>query len=340
VVQEGRAMIPLKRLGQRRASIFARVERALHEFEFASGALGFLFGLFLMTCDAWPWWLPANDPRVVFVRTPEAMVWIFLVAAELGFWLNAVPFEWRWRTRVREEFGLHVSPEIRMKYALALPLFAAPAVLIARTLPVSHLAHQHWKVLIINLTGVAVALVPVGGIWFVRAAIDQRFPWEKSPAANPNPDQTKVKDILFLRRSLEHFIVFLGAMIGLGTLAKGASRHTFVATGGSPSDFPPEFILLHGAFFTGLLALVYIPTYTRLNAAGSELLDSLFPLSAPEFDVKKVSEWQANRKSLEELLQVKSDPLQNLRASVAILTPLASSTISILLGDKIMLGTK
>ena len=53
-------------------------------------------------------------------------------------------------------------------------------------------------------------------------------------------------------------------MISLGTLARGASRHAFFAAGGSPADFPPEYVLLHGAYFTGLLALVYVPTYTRL----------------------------------------------------------------------------
>ncbi len=129
-------------------------------------------------------------------------------------------------------------------------------------------------------------------------------------------------------------------MISLGTLAKGASRHAFIAARGNPADFPPEYVLLHGAYFTGLLALVYVPTYTRLVAAGGDILDSVFPVTAPGVELSRLAEWQSNRKSLEELLQLRTGALDNLRASVTILAPLASGTVSVLLGDKLLLGTK
>jgi len=99
-------------------------------------------------------------------------------------------------------------------------------------------------------------------------------------------------------------------------------------------------VLLHGAYFTGLLALVYVPTYTRLLAAGDAILDSVFPVSAPDLELKKVAEWQSNRKSLEDLLQLRAGALDNLRASVSILAPLASGAISVLVGDKLLLGSK
>lgn len=123
-------------------------------------------------------------------------------------------------------------------------------------------------------------------------------------------------------------------MIALATLAKGALRQAFLATGGNPSEFPSEYVLLQGAYFTGLLALVYIPTFTILATIGSDLLESAYPVTAPDLDWEKLSRWQANRKSLEELLQLRSGAVDNLRASVSILAPVATSVIAVLLGTK------
>jgi hypothetical protein len=310
-----------------------------HRFEFAAGALGFLFGLLIMTCDYLVLLLSRREIPDPFIRAPEVMVWIFLVAAQFGFWLNAVPYQWRWRSEVKERFQIGYSTEIGAKHLLAILLFAVPASLIAFALPATHLAHYRPKLFLVNVVGVLVALVPIEGIWYIRAAIEKRT-WQEQPSArNEQGDKAKIEDYLFLRDNLERFITFLGLMIGLATLAKGASRHALIATGGSQHDYPPEYVLLHGAYFTGLLALVYIPTYSRLLAVGSDLLDMLFPISSPTLDLKNFSSWQSNRKGLEELLELKSSALENLRASVAILTPLASSAVSILIGDKLLLGT-
>jgi hypothetical protein len=235
---------------------------------------------------------------------------------------------------------VHTTSEIGVKFLLALLLFAAPAALMARTLPATHLAYHQVKIMFVNLVSVLVAFIPVQGIWYVGAALGSR-PWREKTAADAEPyEREEIKDYLLLGESLHRFITFLGAMIGLATLAKGASRHAFVATGGRPADFPPEFVLLHGAFFTALLALVYIPTYNRLVAAGVAILDAVFPVNSPDLDLKKLAEWQSNRKSLEELLQLRANALDNLRVSLSILAPLASSAISILLGDQILLKTK
>ena len=123
-------------------------------------------------------------------------------------------------------------------------------------------------------------------------------------------------------------------MVTLATLAKGALRQAYLATGGNPSAFPSEFVLLQGAYFTGLLALVYLPTFTILAALGADLVESAYPVTAPNLDWDNLSRWQANRKSLEEILQLQSGAVDNLRASVSILAPVATSVITVLLGTK------
>ncbi len=319
-------------------ALLHRIGVWFRQFEFAAGSIGFLLGLALMTWGALP--RPGGGPPgAAFLRSPEALVWVFLVAAQFGFWSSALPFQWHARCVIKEQFRLRTTGEIRGKHVLALLLFLAPAVLIAPALPAAPLAHHGVKMVLVNLAAVIAAVVAVEGIWYVGAALEGPG-WEGGPASDPAQDKERVQAYLVLREGLQRFITFLGAMISLGTLAKGAARHAFLAAGGSPADFPPEYVLLHGAYFTGLLALVYIPSYTRLTAAGVAILDSIFPVTATEVELRGLSTWQTNRKSLEELLQLRAGALDNLRASVTILAPLASGTVSVLLGDKLLLGTK
>jgi hypothetical protein len=325
--------------GTRASRILKRVVAFAHRFEFATGTMGFLFGLAIMTWGSLPW-PGSGHSSDAFLRAPEALVWVFLIAAEFAFWFSALPFQWHWRCAIRDEFRIQPTSELRGKHILAVLMFIVPAAILALAQPPIQLTHHREKVLLVNLVAVFAAVVAIQGIWYVRAALgDVRWGWE-TPVDETTPAKEKVRDYLSLRESLQRFIAFLGMMISLGTLAKGGLRHAFVATGGSPSAFPPEYVLLHGAYFTGLLALVYVPTYTRLAAAGGALLDSVFTVTAPDVELRKLSEWQSNRKSLEELLQLRSTALHNLRASVVILAPLGSATLSVLLGDKLLLDTK
>jgi hypothetical protein len=330
---------PDDRRGRRASAVLHRIGSLVRRFEFAAGTVGFLFGLAVMTWGSLP--RPGSGhPGDPFLRSPEALVWVFLVAAQFGFWFSALPFQWQSRCAIKDEFRLRSTGEIRGKHLLALLMFLAPAVLIARSLPATPLTHHREKVLLVNLVAVIAAVVAVEGIWYVGAALEGPGWGEGTAPDGATRDRDRVKAYLALREALQRFITFLGTMVSLGTLAKGASRHAFVAAQGSPADFPPEYVLLHGAYFTGLLALVYVPAYTRLVAAGGEILDSVFPVTAPDVELRRLAEWQSNRKSLEDLLQLRSGALDNLRASVTILAPLASGTISVLLGDKLLLGPK
>ncbi len=310
-----------------------------HRYEFSTGTIGFLVGIGIMTWGSLP--RPFGGQGVDgFLRAPEAMVWVFLIAAAVAFWFSALPFQWRWRCEVKDEFRLRTDGEIRSKHLLAVFMFLVPAALMARSLPVTRLAHHREKVMVANLLAVFAAVVALQGIWYVKAALGHiRAASLTAPEGAPETKE-RVRVYLFLKENLRRFITFLGAMISIGTLAKGAYRHAFIATGGAPEAFPPEYILLHGAYFTGLLALVYVPTYTRLVAAGTSILDSVFPVTAPDLDLRKLAEWQSNRKGLEELLLLRTSALDNLRASVTILAPLASGALSVLLGDKLMIHTK
>jgi hypothetical protein len=187
---------------------------------------------------------------------------------------------------------------------------------------------------LVNLLAIVVALVAVAGIWYVRAALEARFVPKAPDEKAASSVQDGIETILVLRTFLQRFITLLGAMIAMSTLTKGAFRQAFLATGGNPAEFPADFVLLQGAYFTGLLALVYTPTYIMLSGVGADLVETVYPVKAPELDFDNLSQWQANRKSLEELLQLRSVAADNLQAVISILAPVGTSVISVMLGTK------
>jgi hypothetical protein len=295
---------------------------------------GFFVGLLIMTADyavPGPW---RNRQSWQFLETPEAMVWIFFVAGQFGFWFSIVEPLWRWLSQLRLDYGLRLTREIRIKLALAALFFALPVFFLVRIVPDSNIAHHDFKMTLVNLVATSVTLIAVIGIWYVRAALEATFAGKGPGGRSVRSPQEGIKILIDLRAHLQRFITVLGAMVALATLAKGALRQAFLATGGNPSLFPMGYVLLQGAYFTGLLALVYIPTYTVLAAIGADLVDSAYPITESDPDLEHLSRWQANRKSLEELLQLRSGAVHNLRASVSILAPAASSVIAVLLGTK------
>jgi hypothetical protein len=302
--------------------------------ELALNCAGFFVGLLIMTGDYLVAGGSQDSLSWQFLASPKAMVWIFLVAGQFSFWAAIVEPLWRWRSRPRLDYGLRLTREILLKLLAAIVFFALPGFFLVFIVPDSNLAHHDLKMALVNLIAMIVALIAVTGIWYVRAALEATFAG-KGPRHRPVASVQEGIQVLLDRRAyLQRFITLLGAMIALATLAKGALRQAYLATGGDPSAFPSEYVLLQGAYFTGLLALVYIPTFTVLNTIGADLLESTYPVTAPDLDWANLAQWQANRKSLEELLQLQSGAVDNLRASVSILAPVATSVITVLLGTK------
>jgi hypothetical protein len=295
---------------------------------------GLFVGLLIMTGDYVVAGKSLSPENWDFIRSPKAMVWTFLVAGQVAFWANVVGPLWRWRAQLRLDYGLRQTHAIRLKLVAAIIFFALPGFFLVFIVPDSNLAHHDLKMGLVNLIAVIVALIAVGGIWYVRAAIEATFAMTGTHMRDVDSIQKRIAVVIGLRTHLQRFIMVLGAMVALATLAKGALRQAILATGGTAAEFPPEYVLLQGAYFTGLLALVYIPTYTLLATVGADLVESVYPVTAPDLDWAELSKWKSNRKSLEELLQLQAGAFQNFHASVSILAPVATSVVTVLLGTK------
>ncbi len=301
--------------------------------EFFLNWSGLLIGLLVMTVDYLVLRDQINNEEWIFIRKPQSQVWILMVSAQFALWGSVISPLWRWKAEVKPPSGDQRPLVVRLKAILAILFFAIPTYFFL-AIPDSGLAHHDAKLTIINLVGAYVAITAAAGIWNVRATIEATFARRRPDEGMGMTAKQWAADILRLRQKLQRFIGLLGAMVGLGTLTKGALRQAFLASGGAPSLFPSEFILIHGAYFSCLLALVYVPTHSLLAEAGNRLVDAVFPIASSDLDLKKSAGWQADRKALEDLLQVGTAATDDLRASLSILAPLATGIVSIWLGTK------
>jgi hypothetical protein len=151
-------------------------------------------------------------------------------------------------------------------------------------------------------------------------------------------NKSTLHDFLIHQARLKRFLGALGAILGLLVLATAAQRetvlaydHTLHCTPTCPKNFQPidygyQLVLIYGLFFSILIAAVY---HLSLTNVGNQIRDKFFadvPPSAPEWQ-----ERTANREKLGSLLELDIGPLGRLKARAAILTPLISGLVGLLL---------
>jgi hypothetical protein len=169
--------------------------------------------------------------------------------------------------------------------------------------------------------GLLVGIPALLGIALVQQQINDR---EAGPLQKDD-----VATSIQARSDILRFLSVAGAVIGLAVLAAGALRKATVPGSVADSEFPQEGILLYGAFFTGLLLLVYVPAHLALKRLGMKIRDHYFPLSQmPTPDSDPFKGWLDKRTTLETILQLNVTPSQQLLASLFILAPLISAVIT------------
>ena len=121
----------------------------------------------------------------------------------------------------------------------------------------------------------------------------------------------------------------LGIVVSLATLATGALRNA-VSTISPPNSYPPVLVILYGAYFSFIVALVYVPTFTYLNAVGRQIHTLFFDLTVPTDEGWK--DWNDKQKAFEDYLQLHVLPFDSLKTGLLILAPLLGSVTSLLIG--------
>jgi hypothetical protein len=173
---------------------------------------------------------------------------------------------------------------------------------------------------------VFVSALPLSvGIWLVQIAVRERF-----RAIHQSKDD--IQFYISLREYVRQFLLALGVLLSLFILASAALRKALIATGTlNEQNYPPIYLLISGAYYTMIIALVYFPAYVSLVSTGNRILDAHFALPAP--GEQTWTNTYAKRKELEKFLELKVTGEQQFVTNMTLLAPFVSSIFSLLVGN-------
>ena len=303
-------------------------------------------GALLLFYDGYP--DQPGDEGYRFVHRGPTALWIVLLLGQTAFWavlaapLAASVYELRrWRRARFTVVGLLL---------LGISVYAyrrgVETVDVMNPLP-----NHEVKMKTLTYTGGALAFVAGFGMWCVWAAADRALAerrqtpaagaWLRRVGALPDgePAGDPVERYLRLRSLLERLLALAGAIVGAAILGTGALRNAILSweQAMSPGEeiiadefFADELVLAYGLFLSALLALFYAGPALRLQKYGEELRDAI---AAPSWPPALGWESRAEeRTKLSTLLQLDLGATTSFRAGVAILAPLATSIVGVLLG--------
>jgi hypothetical protein len=294
----------------------------------AVALVGAGFGFGVLYVD-WPF----PDDAAAFTSTGEYGLWLFLLCAMTALWALAL-LPLAASLRIVWQFGEGNWGRVIVStasLAVVLLLIAVGSRFVSTSFPeINYPLPSHGAKLMV-IAGVGSVIAIAGGLGMalvhaglVRVARDDLSSEAARDRAIPN--------LFLLREQLERLLAIEGAILGAAILQVAALRNAVLAYGqkseAEPTSFPPEYVLVYGAAFSILLALVWAPIYSLLIAAGARVRDA----ATKRAENESWLDWHERRTRFEDLVGFQSTPSASFRSGVAILTPLASSLLGLLFG--------
>lgn len=293
---------------------------ALVVIGFAVGALILLFDYFQLT--------PEGSQ---FIRTSPFQLFLLATIAQTVFWAVAFGSMWPSLRSLREYRKGHLPELITWSILFVTLIYSS------RFFAVSceyNVLHHGLKTVVLTLIGGVVAIMAAIGTILVNIGLREVLASSSQSIGDSNDKTIEAKQAelvnkyLHLRGRLLHFLSILGIMLGLVTLAQSAKRYLILA---SPNhscepEFTVERVLVFGLYYTLILTLTFLPTFSSLIATGHKLRDDMIPIPSPHNDA-----WEtacSKRRKLGKLLAL--SVTESLRAVIAILAPVIGSLASLL----------
>ena len=149
-----------------------------------------------------------------------------------------------------------------------------------------------------------------------------------SPAA-PSDEQQQVELYLWLRAGLQRILWILAVIIAVVVIMTGQLRHALATWYHEPA-YPEQLLWIYGAYFTGLIALAYVPTYLALIQYGRWIRDrccGLLPLRGDEGQRQEVQ-----RRAFDTLLNLNTSVIDTTKTVLAVIAPLGGTLVTSLFG--------
>jgi hypothetical protein len=263
-------------------------------------------------------YVPLSSAPLPFRDTATYPVWEFLIATVCG----SCPLVWSHGRRALAQLPAR-RPFIQE--ALGYGVFAVALIVTSTVVvrvvyshgrPIETMPHIQWRFTIVYL---AVVLAVAPSIMMMSRVRDATR-HGNVPAA----------DLVAWRAILQSQLAALGAVIALSTLTTASYRTAILAAyPRHANDFPVAGVLLFGAWFTGILALVYVPSSERLRRHAQALVDGTFPVP-DKFD----GDWQQQlqrRRDLTSTLRIDETSQNSIQNALIIGGPLITSALTLLI---------
>jgi hypothetical protein len=244
----------------------------------------------------------------------ETQIWVVVGAATSGVSLAAgITVVQPWRHLFSDADNLARIVSVLMPIAALLV-----AVFLPRAMPGPELdlPYPLRKVAVFFVLG-GLALFPAAsGMLLVRSAA------LKADSSSFAAARRSLGDLVEQRRNLMLFLGVAAFIVFLAVLAQAGLRRALLADG---REYPAIFLLLSGAYFSLLIALLFVPAYVALHEAAQAAVDTLVPLSDATFPSH---EWFERQSDLRALLGLDVSVVGLFSAAFAVLTPVVSSVLA------------
>jgi hypothetical protein len=290
-----------------------------------------LVGLGAFALLKWVGWGSERDTSAVgganelavwqFLLTAQVVVWAVLAGVGLRavkeldvhtqVWLATTATAWRARWRRDTARFLVFS------YSVVVVLLAAGLVAGLRNPYV--MTGQVWKIPLLHVIAGVAAFPFFVVLKRVQLCAAEEIGWSTTAR--------DIERIHLLRGYVRSATASLGAVIALAVIATGALRQAVEAATLTP--LPDTFVLVYGAWFTGVLAAIYLHVFTALDGRARSLLEQAAPLPDPSLAAAEA--FAASTKLRGELsaeLELGGDPRKNLEGLIAVLSPLGGALLT------------
>lgn len=279
------------------------------------------------------WWLtrplPKTTPRdkvkdaAEFTARPETQLWFALAAATSGLSLAAGVMVIQPWLRL-----LHDVDILAGALSVALPMAAGVLALFGPR----WVAGRADLPLPDHLRRVAVVFV-LGGLGMLPAASGMLLVGAAALGADVGSDDAlhdTVGSLVEQRRSLILFLGVAAFIVVLAVVTSAALRQALLAHG---RDLPPITLLLYGAYFSALIAVLFVPSYLAQQEAARTVVDKLVPISDTTFPKFPEHGWFERQSDLQAFLGLDVSVVGAFSAAFAVLTPVASAALATYLQD-------
>jgi hypothetical protein len=260
-----------------------------------------------------------------FAQMDEFRAWVALTSVLLMIAVIVTAWAWSDFQRIARDAGrASVVIAVVVYVFIGMAAILGPAW-VGGTLA-SPLYLSSWRILILS-----VLVLAAGGGCFCGLMLLASLLHEEDHSANFDPTTSGkiIEELLQMRSELRRFWRGAALLIAFVVIVAGGLRNALNAYVESytPSfgPIPATGLLLYGAFFALLLAVVSLPGYVAWQARVRDLRDRLHPI--PD-DGRPSPEWYLARSNLEALLELRAGSGERLVAILGIIAPFVLSIVA------------